>query len=48
MFLYKASKGLSGIADIDTGLKFLTPTTVVPYSSTTSRFEGTGTAPGVH
>jgi simple sugar transport system substrate-binding protein len=47
MFLYNASKGLSGIADIDTGLKFLTPKTVVPYSSTTSRFEGTGSSPGV-
>src|SRR5665213_829004 len=47
MFLYNASKGLSGIADIDTGLKFLTSATVKPYSSTTNRFEGTGTAPGV-
>jgi simple sugar transport system substrate-binding protein len=47
LFLYKASKGLSGIADVDTGLKFLTSTTVVPYSSTKSRFEGTGSAPGV-
>jgi simple sugar transport system substrate-binding protein len=47
MFIYQASKGLSGIADIDTGLKFLTPKTIVPYSSTTSRYEGTGSAPGV-
>jgi simple sugar transport system substrate-binding protein len=47
LFLYKASGGLSGIADVDTGLKFLTATTVVPYSSTVSRFEGTGSAPGV-
>ena len=47
LFLYKASSGLSGIADVDTGLKFLTKTTVVPYSSTSSRFEGTGSAPGV-
>ena len=47
LFLYKASHALSGIADVDTGLKFLTPTTVVPYSSTTSRYEGTGSAPGV-
>jgi len=47
LFLYKASHGLSGIADIDTGLKFLTPKTIVPYSSTTSRYEGTGSAPGV-
>jgi simple sugar transport system substrate-binding protein len=47
MFLYNASKGLSGIADIDTGLKFLTSKTVTPYSSTTNRFEGTGSTPGV-
>jgi simple sugar transport system substrate-binding protein len=47
LYLYKVSQGLSGIADIDTGLKFLTKTTVVPYNSTKSRFEGTGTAPGV-
>jgi simple sugar transport system substrate-binding protein len=47
LFLYHASHALSGIADVDTGLKFLSPTTVVPYSSTTSRYEGTGSAPGV-
>lgn len=47
LYLYKASQGLSGIADVDTGLKFLTKTTVLPYSSTNSRYEGTGTSPGV-
>jgi simple sugar transport system substrate-binding protein len=47
LYLYKASDGLSGIADVDTGLKFLNKTTVTPYSSTKSRYEGTGTAPGV-
>jgi simple sugar transport system substrate-binding protein len=47
LYMYNASKGLSGIADVDTGLKFLNKTTVVPYSSTKSRYEGTGTAPGV-
>jgi simple sugar transport system substrate-binding protein len=47
LFLYKASDGLAGICDVDTGLKFLDKTTVVPYSSTKSRYEGTGTAPGV-
>jgi simple sugar transport system substrate-binding protein len=47
LYLYKASQGLSGIADVDTGLKFLTSTTVKPYSSTKSRYEGTGTSPGV-
>ncbi|MGH3263582.1 MAG: substrate-binding domain-containing protein, partial [Trebonia sp.] len=47
LYLYNASQGLSGIADVDTGLKFLDKTTVIPYSSTKSRYEGTGTAPGV-
>ena len=48
MFLYKASKGLSGIADVDTGLKFLDPTTVKPYNSTKSRYEGTSIRTGRH
>jgi len=47
MFIYKASKGLSGIADVDTGLKFLDKKTVIPYNSTKSRYEGTSSAPGV-
>jgi simple sugar transport system substrate-binding protein len=47
LYMHNASQGLSGIADTDTGLKFLNKTTVVPYSSTKSRYEGTGTAPGV-
>jgi simple sugar transport system substrate-binding protein len=47
LYLYKVSQGLSGIADVDTGLKFLDKTTVVPYNSTKSRFEGSSTAPGV-
>jgi simple sugar transport system substrate-binding protein len=47
LYMYKASQGLTGIADIDTGLKFLDKTTIVPYSSTKSRYEGTGTSAGV-
>jgi simple sugar transport system substrate-binding protein len=47
LYLYQVSQHLSGIADVDTGLKFLDSTTVVPYSSTKSRYEGTGTSPGV-
>ena len=47
LYMYNASQHLSGIADIDTGLKFLDKSTVVPYSSTKSRYEGTGTSPGV-
>ena len=47
LYMYNASQGLSGIAETDTGLKFLDKTTVVPYNSTKSRYEGTGTAPGL-
>ncbi len=47
LFLYNVSKKLSGIADVDTGLKFLTKETVVPYNTTKSRFEGSSSAVGV-
>jgi simple sugar transport system substrate-binding protein len=47
LYLYNASQGLTGIADTDTGLKFLTKDTIVPYASTKSRYEGTGTSAGV-
>jgi len=47
LYMYKASQSLSGIADVNTGLKFLDKTTVVPYNSTKSRYEGTSTSAGV-
>jgi simple sugar transport system substrate-binding protein len=47
LFLYKMSQSLTGPADVNTGLKFLDKTTVVPYNSTKSRFEGSSTAAGV-
>ena len=47
LYRYKASQGLTGPADVDTGLKFLDKTTVTPYSSTKSRYEGTSNSPGV-
>jgi simple sugar transport system substrate-binding protein len=47
MYMYQATQKLTGIADIDTGLKFLDKTTMQPYVSTKSRFEGTGTGVGV-
>jgi simple sugar transport system substrate-binding protein len=47
LFMYQVSGGLSGIADTNTGLKFLDKTTVGPYNTTKSRFEGTSTAAGV-
>ena len=47
LYMYKASQSLSGIADVNTGLKFLDKTTVGPYNSTKSRYEGTSSSPGV-
>ena len=47
LFLYKATQGLTGAADVDTGVKFVYPDTVRPYATTTSRYEGTGTSAGV-
>jgi simple sugar transport system substrate-binding protein len=40
LFLTKISGGLTGPADINTGLKFVTKSTVGPYLSTKSRYEG--------
>jgi simple sugar transport system substrate-binding protein len=47
LYLYLVSGGLSGIADVNTGLKFLDKTTIVPYNSTKSRYEGSTSAAGV-
>ena len=47
LYMYKASQSLTGIADVNTGLKFLDKTTVGPYNTTKSRYEGTSTAAGV-
>jgi simple sugar transport system substrate-binding protein len=47
LYMYKASQGLTGVADVNTGLKFLDKTTVGPYNNTKSRYEGTSTSPGV-
>jgi simple sugar transport system substrate-binding protein len=47
LFMYQASGTLSGIADTNTGLKFLDKTTVTPYNSTKSRYEGTSDKAGV-
>ncbi|MDA3923054.1 MAG: sugar ABC transporter substrate-binding protein [Salinisphaera sp.] len=40
LFLYKLSGGLTGPADINTGLKFVTKDNVKAYLATKSRFEG--------
>jgi simple sugar transport system substrate-binding protein len=47
LYLYNASQHLTGIADVDTGLKFLDKTSILPYSSTKSKYEGTSTSAGV-
>jgi simple sugar transport system substrate-binding protein len=47
LFIYKASQTLTGMADVNTGLKFLDKSTVVPYTTTKSRYEGTSTSAGV-
>jgi simple sugar transport system substrate-binding protein len=47
LFMYQVSQTLTGIADVNSGLKFLDPKTVVPYNSTKSRYEGSSTAAGV-
>ncbi len=40
MFTYLASGGLTGPADINTGLKFVTKESVGPYLATKTRYEG--------
>jgi simple sugar transport system substrate-binding protein len=47
LFLYKQSGTLSGIADVNTGLKFLDKSTVGPYNTTKSRYEGSSSSAGV-
>lgn len=47
LYMYKVSQSLSGIGDVNTGLKFLDKTMVVPYNSTKSRYEGTSSSAGV-
>jgi simple sugar transport system substrate-binding protein len=47
LFMYKASETLTGVADVNTGLKFLDKETVVPYTKTKSRYEGSSKSAGV-
>jgi len=47
LFLIQASKTLTGVAEINTGLKFLDKETVKPYVTTKSRYEGNSEAAGV-
>jgi simple sugar transport system substrate-binding protein len=47
LFLIKASQTLTGVSDINTGLKFLDKETVQPYVTTKSRYEGNSKSAGV-
>jgi simple sugar transport system substrate-binding protein len=47
LYLYAVSGTLTGIADVNTGLKFLDKTTIGPYNSTKSRYEGTSSSAGL-
>ena len=47
LYLYNVSQKLVGTADVNTGLKFLDKTTIQPYNSTKSRYEGTSSTAGV-
>jgi simple sugar transport system substrate-binding protein len=47
LYMYKASQTLTGIADVNTGLKFLDKETVKPYTATKSRYEGSSKTAGV-
>jgi simple sugar transport system substrate-binding protein len=44
LFMYKVSGTLTGLAETDTGLKFLSKESVQPYLKSKSRYEGTSTA----
>jgi simple sugar transport system substrate-binding protein len=45
LYMYNQTQKLTGPADVDTGLKFITKATVGPYVSTKSKYEGTSTGP---
>lgn len=47
MVMYLASGGLVGPADIDTGLKFVTKSSVGPYLKTKTRYEGSSAKPQI-
>ena len=47
LFMYKVSGTLVGLAETDTGLKFLNKETVAPYLNSKSRYEGTSTVAAV-
>jgi simple sugar transport system substrate-binding protein len=44
LFMYKVSGTLTGLAETDTGLKFVNKETIGPYLKTKTRYEGTSSA----
>ncbi|MGH7156340.1 MAG: sugar ABC transporter substrate-binding protein [Acetobacteraceae bacterium] len=47
MFMFLASGGLTGPADINTGLKFVTKGSVGPYLTSKTRYEGSSSQPEI-
>jgi simple sugar transport system substrate-binding protein len=47
LYMINASGTLTGPGDVNTGLKFLDKTSIVPYNDTKSRYEGTSSSAGV-
>ncbi len=47
MFMFLASGGLTGPADINTGLKFVTKSSVGPYLTSKTRYEGSSATPEI-
>jgi simple sugar transport system substrate-binding protein len=46
-FVFLASGGLVGPANVNTGLKFVTKSTVEPYLNTSTRYEGKTAKPQI-
>jgi simple sugar transport system substrate-binding protein len=47
MFMFLASGGLAGPAEVNTGLKFITKEAVKPYLTTKTRYEGESSSPQI-
>jgi simple sugar transport system substrate-binding protein len=47
LYLHRASDGLTGPADVDTGVRVVDKHSAAAYAHTDSRFEGTSGTPGV-
>jgi simple sugar transport system substrate-binding protein len=47
LYLHRVSDGLTGPADVDTGVRFVDRHAAASYQTTNTRFEGTSTTPGV-